>query len=263
MTNDLLVKGRIFDIQRFSVHDGKGIRTIVFLKGCPLRCKWCCNPESQNYEIQTMTLGGKTKTVGRDVTVGEVLQEVERDRSYYVRSGGGLTLSGGESLTQPEFAVALLRAAKAKGISTAMESTGFADFSVIERYLPYLDAYLMDIKHVDSSKHEAFTGRPNGKILENAKKIAEYGGVELVIRTPVIPTFNATEEEIDAIASFAASLSGVKRMHILPYHRIGSDKYAGLGRKYELEGIEPPSQELMDRLLQVVLSHGLDGQIGG
>lgn len=263
MDNDLLVKGRIFDIQRFSVHDGKGIRTIVFLKGCPLRCKWCCNPESQNYEIQTMTLGGKTKTVGRDVTVGEVLEEVERDRSYYVRSGGGLTLSGGESLTQPEFAVALLRAAKARGISTAMESTGFADFSVIERYLPYLDSYLMDIKHVDSSKHEAFTGRPNGKILENAKKIAEYGGVELVIRTPVIPTFNATEEEIDAIAAFAASLSGVKRMHILPYHRIGTDKYAGLGRKYELEGIEPPSQELMNRLLQVVLSHGLDGQIGG
>lgn len=257
------VKGRIFDIQRFSVHDGKGIRTIVFLKGCPLRCKWCCNPESQKYEIQTMVMGGKTKTVGRDVTVGEVMTEIERDRAYFRRSGGGLTLSGGESLMQPEFATALLKSAKYSGITTAMESTAFADFSVIERYLPYLDAYLMDIKHTDSAKHEAFTGRPNGKILENARKIAEYGGVELVIRTPVIPGFNATKGEIGGIAKFASSLKGVKRMHILPYHRIGSDKYAGLGRKYELEGVEPPSKELMNELAEVVKSYGLDCQIGG
>lgn len=258
-----LVKGRIFDIQRFSVHDGKGIRTIVFLKGCPLRCKWCCNPESQKYEIQTMTLAGKTKTVGRDVTVGEVMREIERDRAYFRRSGGGLTLSGGESLMQPEFAVALLKSAKNAGLSTAMESTGFADFSIIERYLPYLDTYLMDIKHISSSKHEEFTGRPNGKILENARKIAEYGGVELVIRTPVIPTFNATKEEIADIARFASGLKGVKRMHILPYHRIGSDKYAGLNRDYAMKDILPPSKELMNELLEVVKGFGLDGQIGG
>ena len=260
--DELDVKGRIFDIQRYSIHDGGGIRTIVFLKGCPLRCKWCCNPEGQHYEIEKMTLGGKEKVVGQDVTVGEIIDIVERDRVYYRRSGGGLTLSGGESLTQPDFAVALLKAAKERGIHTAMESTGFADFSVISRYLPYLDLYLMDIKHINSAKHKEFTSQPNERILENAVKITN-AGTRLIVRTPVVPTFNATKEEIGEIAKFASSLKGVTEMHILPYHRIGTDKYKGLGRDYSLTGIEPPSKELMNELLAVVESYGLKGQIGG
>ncbi len=260
--DELDVKGRIFDIQRYSIHDGGGIRTIVFLKGCPLRCKWCCNPEGQHYEIEKMTLGGKEKVVGKDVTVGEIIDIIERDRIYYRRSGGGLTLSGGESLTQPDFAVALLKAAKERGINTAMESTGFADFSVISRYLPYLDLYLMDIKHINSAKHKEFTSQPNERILENAVKITN-AGTRLIVRTPVIPTFNATKEEIGEIAKFASSLKGVTEMHILPYHRIGTDKYKGLGRDYSLTGIEPPSKELMNELLAVVESYGLKGQIGG
>lgn len=260
--NELEIKGRIFDIQRFSVHDGGGIRTIVFLKGCPLRCKWCCNPEGQHYDIEKMTLGGKEKIVGRDVTVGEIIDVIERDRVYYRRSGGGLTLSGGECLAQPDFAVALLKAAKERGINTAIESTGFADFSVISRYLPYLDLYLMDIKHMNSAKHKEFTSQPNEKILENARKITN-AGTRLIVRTPVIPTFNDTKEEIAAIAEFARSLRGVKEMHILPYHRIGMDKYKGLGREYSLTGIELPSKELMNELLEVVESYGLKGQIGG
>ncbi len=259
---DLDVKGRIFDIQRYSIHDGGGIRTIVFLKGCPLRCKWCCNPEGQHYNVEKMTLGGKEKIVGQDVTVGEIIDIVERDRIYYRRSGGGLTLSGGESLTQPDFAVALLKTAKERGINTAMESTGFADFSVISRYLPYLDLYLMDIKHMNSAKHKEFTSQPNELILENAKKITD-AGTRLIVRTPVIPTFNATKEEIGEIAKFASSLKGVTQMHILPYHRIGTDKYKGLNRDYSLTGIEPPSKELMNELLEVVNSYGLKGQIGG
>lgn len=259
---DLDVKGRIFDIQRYSIHDGGGIRTIVFLKGCPLRCKWCCNPEGQHYNVEKMTLGGKEKIVGQDVTVGEIIDIVERDRIYYRRSGGGLTLSGGESLTQPDFAVALLKTAKERGINTAMESTGFADFSVISRYLPYLDLYLMDIKHMNSAKHKEFTSQPNELILENAKKITD-AGTRLIVRTPVIPTFNATKEEIGEIARFASSLKGVTQMHILPYHRIGTDKYKGLNREYSLTGIEPPSKELMNELLEVVNSYGLKGQIGG
>lgn len=259
---DLDVKGRIFDIQRYSIHDGGGIRTIVFLKGCPLRCKWCCNPEGQHYNVEKMTLGGKEKIVGQDVTVGEIIDIVERDRIYYRRSGGGLTLSGGESLTQPDFAVALLKTAKERGINTAMESTGFADFSVISRYLPYLDLYLMDIKHMNSTKHKEFTSQPNELILENAKKITD-AGARLIVRTPVIPTFNATKEEIGEIAKFASSLKGVTQMHILPYHRIGTDKYKGLNRDYSLTGIEPPSKELMNELLEVVNSYGLKGQIGG
>ncbi|MBQ9115622.1 MAG: glycyl-radical enzyme activating protein [Clostridia bacterium] len=256
------VKGRIFDIQRFSVHDGPGVRTIIFLKGCPLRCRWCCNPESQEWNIQEMTLGGQTKTVGRDVTVGEIMDEIIGDRPYYRRSGGGITLSGGESLGQPEFAVALLKSAKNAGITTAIETTGYASREVVASYLPYLDTVLMDIKHMDGEKHKEFTGRDNALILDNARFIAE-SGAHLVIRTPVVPTFNDTIEEIGDIARFAASLPGVKEHHLLPYHRIGTDKYAGLGRKYTLPDIMPPSDEKMQELLSVVNGIGLKGQIGG
>ena len=172
--NLLDVKGRIFNIQRFSIHDGPGIRTIVFLKGCPLRCRWCCNPESQDFHVENITTAGVTKPVGRDVTVGEVLDEISRDRVYYARSGGGgLTLSGGECLWQPDFSEALLKCAKQKGISTAIETTGYADISVIRRLLPYVDTVLMDIKHINSEKHKQFTSKDNSLILENAKIIAK------------------------------------------------------------------------------------------
>ena len=261
MENYLQTKGRIFDIQRFSVHDGPGIRTIVFLKGCFLRCRWCCNPEGQEFGIQQMTMNGKTKTVGQDITVEEVLDIVERDRIYYNRSGGGLTLSGGECLGQIDFTRDLLRGAKERGINTAIESTGFADWAKIEQLIPYLDVYLMDIKHMNSVKHKEFTSQPNEKILENAKKIAQNFN-KLIIRTPIIPTFNDTKEEVRAIARYTKSI-GVNEMHILPYHRLGRDKYYGLNRTYTMEEIEPPSKELMNELLEVVISEGLKGQIGG
>ena len=262
MADILNQMGRIFDIQRFSVHDGPGIRTIVFLKGCPLRCRWCCNPESQSYEFEELTLAGKTRTVGRDVSVGEVLETVKRDRIYYRRSGGGLTLSGGEALFQADFAAALLEAAKQNGINTAIETTACAPFGKIEKLLPHLDYCLMDIKHMDSIKHKEFTKQPNELILENAERIAK-SGVNLTIRTPVIPTFNDTEEEIGAIARFASRLPGVKEMHLLPYHRIGQDKYTGLGREYTLSHITPPENEKMEKLQKIVQSYGLVAKIGG
>ncbi len=262
MDEILNVRGRIFDIQRFSVHDGPGVRTIVFLKGCPLRCRWCCNPESQSYEIEEMMQNGAVKTVGRDVTVGEVINTVLKDRVYYRRSGGGLTLSGGEMLMQPDFSAALLKAAKSNGITTAVETTSFAPFSVIEKVLPYIDTYLMDIKHIDSVKHKEYTNQPNELILENALRIAK-SGKRLIIRTPVIPGFNDTPDEIAAIARFASSLPGVEEMHILPYHRIGQDKYAGLSREYTLSHLVPPDNDKMESLLKVVCSYGLKGKIGG
>ena len=260
----LQTRGRIFDIQRYSIHDGHGIRTIVFLKGCVLRCRWCCNPESQEYKIQTMMVQGKPKTIGRDVTVEEVMQEVEKDRAYYRRSGGGLTLSGGESLCQPEFARDLLRAAKEAGITTAMESMACAKWEVIEDILPYLDQYLMDIKHINPEKHKEFTGRSNELMLENARKVAASGMTELSIRVPVIPTFNDTPEEIRDIARFADKLPGVKRIHLLPYHRLGQDKYDGLGREYLMKDILPPTNEHMEMLKRVVTENSrLICQIGG
>ncbi len=255
-------KGRIFNIQRFSIHDGMGIRTIVFFKGCYMRCAWCCNPESQRYEIETLTEKDKIKTVGKDVTVEEILPEILADSPYYRRSGGGVTLSGGEILAQPEFARDLLRACKENGLHTAVESTGNAPWEHIEGILPYLDLYLLDIKHMDSGKHREYTTAGNERILENARKIAA-SDVELIIRTPVVPTFNDTPEEIRAIAKFAASLTNVKEHHLLPYHRLGQDKYEGLGRSYSLQDIEPPSKEKMEYLLSVAEESGLKVQIGG
>lgn len=262
--DDRQTMGRIFDIQRYSIHDGAGIRTIVFLKGCVLRCRWCCNPESQRYQIEQMTVAGKTKIIGRDVTVEEVMEIVEKDRPYYRQSGGGMTLSGGESLCQPEFARALLKAAKEEGLTTAMESMGCAEYTVIDSILEYLDCYLMDIKHTDSEKHRQFTGRSNELMLENARRIAASGKTELIIRVPVIPTFNATEREIAEIAAFADSLPGVKKLHLLPYHRLGQDKYAGLGREYTMSDIVPMEQSYVEKLLKAARSAcRLECQIGG
>lgn len=263
--DDLLqTKGRIFNIQRYSIHDGTGIRTIVFLKGCVLRCKWCCNPESQVFEIQTMMVDGKPKVIGRDVTVEEVMETIEKDRDYYRRSGGGITLSGGESLCQPQFAKALLQTAKARGINTAMESMGCASYEVIESILPYLDTYLMDIKHTNPSKHKEYTGKSNELMLENARKIAASGQTKLVIRVPVIPGFNDTAEEIAGIAQFADKLPGVDKIHLLPYHRLGQDKYEGLGRAYQMKDILPPENEHMEMLKKVVENVSkLNCQIGG
>lgn len=256
-------KGRIFDIQRFSVHDGPGIRTIFFLKGCFLRCRWCCNPESQSYEIEEMnTLSGAVKTMGRDVTVEELVEIAEKDRIYYRHSGGGVTLSGGECLFQSEFSTALLRACKERGINTAIETTGFSPFEKIEPLLEYLDLCLMDIKHTNSAKHKEFTGVPNELIKENAVKIAQKAK-ELIIRVPVIPTFNDTPEEIYDIANFASGLNGVKELHLLPYHRLGYDKYVGLGREYSIGDVELLSADKIETLKAAAQKSGLEIKIGG
>lgn len=254
-------KGRIFDIQRFSVHDGPGVRTIVFLKGCFLRCKWCCNPESQSYDIQEMETAGKKKTVGQDITVREVLETVERDRIYYQRSGGGMTLSGGESLYQPEFCEALLKGAKEKGINTAIETTSCCDYSIIQKILPYIDTYMMDIKHVNSDKHKEFTGVSNDIILENARRLAREAN-NFIVRVPVIPTFNDTPDEIYAISAFAKEI-GAKEIHLLPYHRLGTDKYKGLGREYLMGHIDLLPRDKIETLENVAKSTGLICKIGG
>ena len=264
MESYLQTKGRIFDIQRYSIHDGDGIRTIVFLKGCILRCRWCCNPESQEFGIQTMLVQGEPRLIGEDVTVEKVMETVEKDRVYYYRSGGGITLSGGESLCQPEFAKALLQAAKERGINTALESMAGTEYETIEEILPFLDHYLLDIKHMNPAKHKEFTGRSNERMLENAKRIAAFKDTRLSVRIPVIPGFNDTEEEIRAIAVFAGKLGGVEKIHLLPYHRLGQDKYQGLGREYLMKDILPPAAEHMERLRRTAgESSGLFCQIGG
>lgn len=263
MQNEINQTGRIFDIQRFSVHDGPGVRTIVFLKGCLLRCRWCCNPESQNYKIEQMALAdGGTKTVGRDVTVGEVLAEVQKDAIYYRRSGGGATLSGGECLCQADFTHALLKTFKENSINTAIETTLCADYAVIERIIPYTDTFLVDVKHTNFEKHKEFTTRSNELMLDNLRRLSKQGK-HIIVRVPTIPTFNATAEEIRQVAQFVRSLETVKEIHLLPYHNFGSDKYKNLGRDYLMKDIQTPSDEHMQMLKEVVISEGIKCQIGG
>lgn len=262
MSNINEVTGRIFDIQRYSIHDGPGIRTIVFMKGCPLRCKWCCNPEGQKHDIQEMNFAGRNKIVGRDVTVSEVMEEIMQDLPYYRRSGGGITLSGGECLFQPKFGLALLEAAKNAGLSTAIETTGFSTWEIYRSYLTMTDHVLMDIKNINNEKHMHFCGQSNERILENARRAAEEHS-DITIRVPVIPGFNDTEKEISDIAFFAKSLRGVKKLNLLPYHRLGMDKYSALGRKYELADLPLIEEEKMYRLLAAAEKSGLDCKIGG
>ena len=256
------VKGRIFDIQKYSVHDGPGIRTIVFLKGCALRCRWCCNPESQSFEVQNMNTENGSKLIGRDAMAGEVIEEVLKDFAYYRRSGGGLTLSGGEMLLQPDFALALLKLAKKNGINTAVESTGYAPFETIEKLLPYIDTYLLDIKHINGEKHKEFTGKDNVLILENAVKIAQLSK-KCIVRVPTIPTFNDTPEEIREIARFAKNKMRIDEMNLLPYHQFGRDKYSGLDREYPMGNIQSPSDEHMQTLQKVCEEEGIRAKIGG
>ena len=182
---------------------------------------------------------------------------------YYKRSHGGLTLSGGEALCQQEFVTALLTEARRNGVNTAVETTACLPFYMIEPQLPLLDTVLMDIKHMDGEKHERFTGLRNELILDNAKKIARAKGDSLIIRVPVIPGFNDTEAEIGDIARFTASLGGVREIHLLPYHRLGYDKYVGLDREYGMGDVKPPSNEQMERLRRVAEREGLKAIIGG
>ncbi len=264
MSLDNATIGRIFDIQRYSVQDGPGIRTVVFLKGCMFRCRWCCNPEGQLFEPVTLRAmhGRPDKIAGEDITAGEVMETVLKDAVYYARSGGGITLSGGECLLQPDFSLALLRLAHAHGMTTAIETTGYAKTETLDRLLPHIDYVLMDIKHMDTEKHKAFIGKGNEKVLENARYIAERTS-SLTVRVPVIPTFNDTDAEVAAIARFANSLPGVRELHLLPYHRLGQDKYTALGMDYGMGSLPLIPDERMRRLLEVARESGLRCQIGG
>lgn len=259
---DREVKGRIFDIQRFSTHDGPGIRTIVFIKGCVLRCRWCCNPESQSFHIESMLQNGERRIVGRDVTVGEIMSDILRDMPYYRRSGGGVTLSGGETLCSPDFATALLRESRSYGLNTAVETACSMPYDIIERFVPLVDTFLTDIKHMDSLKHERFTGMRNELILSNISRLAVHAE-RLIVRVPVIPTFNDTAREIEDIASFAAQLPNVTELHLLPYHRLGYDKYIGLGREYLMGDIPLLKAEKIEELKAAAERSGLKITVGG
>ena len=220
----------VFDIEKFAVHDGPGIRTVVFLKGCPLRCIWCHNPESQSFEQETMAgvNGGPSETVGKAMTVEEVMNQVRKDKAFYDNSGGGLTISGGEPLAHFEFTHELLAAAKSEGIHTAVETSGFAPRERIEALLPLVDLWLWDVK-APPSLHEKLVGCPAEPILDNLAFIAARGAA-IVLRCPLVPNVNDSDEALANIAHLAETTPGVRRIDIEPYHPLGEGKCRRLGR---------------------------------
>lgn len=284
--------GRILNIQRFCTDDGDGIRTTVFFKGCPLRCLWCHNPESQKAQPQIafdeakclrcgkcamlcprgcQVIGEKREfnredctacgkcisptcealeLFGREITAEEITQTVLRDKDFYEASGGGLTLSGGEPLMQVDFALEILKMAKAQGINTAVETCGYADKAALEKIAPYVDTFLYDIKETDSERHKNFTGVPNEKILENLKYLSKIGK-DIVLRCPIIPELNDSDIHLRAIGELA-NLEGVRRVEVEPYHSFGEGKYARLDMPYSLGGKKPPDGATVEEYVKKI-----------
>lgn len=247
-------KACVFNIQRFSLNDGPGIRTIVFIKGCPLRCRWCFNPESQDPR--------PTPQFGKIMTVREVFNQVKKEQAIFRRSGGGITFSGGEALTQPDFVEALIRAAHLSGFNTNVETAGYVPEETIRRIIPQLDYVYMDIKAVPADVHKWGTGCNNLPILRNAL-IASKLAKHMVVRVPVIPTFNYDPKQIEYICRFTEHLHNIDTIHLLPYTTVGVKKYKALNRKYLLEGIKPLSNDDLMPLKKIVESHGFHCILGG
>lgn len=229
--------GLVFDIRSFSIHDGPGIRQTVFLKGCPLRCQWCHNPESQENIEETIKshkkLGDRTFTrneiVGKAMSVAEVMESIEKDILFFEESGGGVTLSGGEPLMQPEFTTALLKACRKQGIHTALDTCGYAEPDMIEMVLPHTDLFLYDLKLADDEAHKQYTGLSNRPVLENLKKISASGR-PIIIRIPLISDITDKEANLVRLKKIIEQTQGILRIDLLPYHAIAKSKYERMGK---------------------------------
>lgn len=236
--------GRVLRIEKTSIHDGEGLRTVVFLKGCPLRCKWCSTPESQRMEIE--------KGYGKDMTVEEVVKEICKDEIFFFHSGGGVTISGGEVLMQADFAKEILISCMEQGIPTAIETSLYSSYDKIRELLPYLTSMYIDFKVADERLHEFYTGVSNKRIKENLVKVdAEFAG-DIHIRIPVIPTVNMSENNMKDTIKFLSNLKHIKDIELLPYHRLGLETYERLERVYELKDVEIPDMEMLKKMAEVI-----------
>lgn len=261
------ISGLLFNIMRFSIHDGPGLRTTIFFKGCPLHCGWCHNPEGLDRDTQLVHRPDRCiacaecreacpaeainihdgaitrlparcrlcgacveacsteslRLIGKRMTVTEVMDEILKDRSFYEESKGGITCSGGEPLSQSDFLEAVLSACKSEEIHTALDTSGAAPFELFERILPHLDLILYDLKLMDEERHEHETGVSNREILENLRRLSD-GDQEIIVRIPVVPGFNDSNENIVVAGAFLASLPRLPEVHLLPYHQAGEEK---------------------------------------
>ena len=250
--------GRIFDIQKFSLHDGPGIRTVVFLKGCPMACAWCSNPGSQKLRVLEIADGVHPQVFApdsRDYSVDEVVQTCLQDLPFYEESGGGVTLSGGEAMVQHRFASRLLNELRSRGVHTAIETTAYAPPAVFERILGEVDLPIIDVKHWDRAQHKRWTGVDNRLPLRNLTT-AVAGGGELLVRIPVIPRVN---DSLDDAVEFCRLLApiGVRDVQLLPFHQFGERKYELLGWDYRMVGVAPLHEEDLERYVSTFREHGV------
>jgi pyruvate formate lyase activating enzyme len=251
--------GVIFDIKRFAIHDGRGIRTTVFFKGCPLNCHWCHNPESQKKEPEETPA---KKTIGQRVSVDEVMAEIEKDILFYDESGGGVTFSGGEPLLQVLFLKALLDECKKRDIRTILDTSGYAASHIFDSIIDKVDLFHYDLKLMDNELHRKYTGVTNRQINENLKTLSRRKK-NVVIRFPVIPGITDTPENLTEISEFISSLKGINKIDLLPYHRTAADKYRRLNKEYLLDGLIPPAKKEMTELKDYFTALGFKVKIGG
>jgi pyruvate formate lyase activating enzyme len=269
-------KGLIFDIRRFTVHDGPGIRTTVFFKGCPLSCWWCHNPESQSIHpedsVKTFILDGKKfymqETIGKWMTIDEVMSELRLDRIFFEESSGGVTFSGGEPLLQHEFLIGLLKECKINNLHTAIDTSGYANPEIIDKVHPLTDLFLYDLKLMDENDHIRYTGVSNKLILENLVTLISEEK-QVIIRIPIVPGITDTQKNISEIKDFLSHLTNEKgstpsfKISLLPYHSIGKNKYTRLQIKNKTEHLPDLTKESLIPLKNEFEMQGFEVRIGG
>lgn len=288
-------RGHIFDIKRYAIHDGAGIRTTVFFKGCPIRCRWCANPESQKNSIELAYISGECiqcggcvnacpqnalkitdagvkidrrscdvcgkcvaicpaaalQLMGRTVSLKELYAEVASDRPFWERSGGGVTISGGEPLAQIDFAKDFLMLCRENYIHTAIETSLHVPTEALKAVLPHVNQVICDIKIMDDDKHKVYTGASNQLILKNIAEVLS-SGAEVLVRMPLIPGVNDDQQNLEAVGTFLEKQRSNVQLELLPYHRMGEDKYKRLDRSYEMDEIQPSTLEEMAKAIEIL-----------
>ncbi|PLW99137.1 MAG: glycyl-radical enzyme activating protein [Marinilabiliales bacterium] len=265
------MEGIIFDIKRFALHDGPGIRTTVFFKGCPMRCWWCHNPEGIDPEStlinKEVAMGEKRITVkqelGKAYTVEALVQELEKDRVFMDESNGGITLSGGEPLLQHEFIMELLPILKQRGFHVTIDTCGYVNSVVMAASMPFADLYLFDIKHMNESEHLKYTGAMLSTVLKNLRLVADSGG-RIRVRIPYIPSINGTDEiAVKYLSTLQPIATAVDAVDILPYHKIAANKYVRFNMENKMDGIAEPDEEQTNAFAEVFRNAGYKVTIGG